>query len=216
MVKLLNLKTSLFGDGSVSNELITEFLQQLSSNGLVLETVTRDLSKNPIPHLDSDWLTAISAPVEDLSEEQLTKVEFSNSLISELQVAELVVIGAPMYNFTIPSVLKAWVDQVARAGVTFKYTDTGSVGLLQNKQVVVMATMGGFHETGKSDHLSPYLKTMLGFLGLTNVEIVIAPGLNMGAEQRQVGLLSAKTKIAEIVNQFKQSQTAEELDKEAA
>ena len=168
------------------------------------KTVTRDLSQQAVPHLDGEWLTALSTPAADRIGKQQVKVTYSDTLISELQDADLLVIGAPMYNFTIPSVLKAWLDHVARAGVTFKYTENGSVGLLENKKVIIMASMGGIHEAGKTDHLSPYLKTILGFLGINDVEIVFAQGLNMGAELREASLLSAKSKIAEIANQLKQ------------
>jgi len=216
MQKLLNLRSSLFGNKSVSNELIAEFLELYNSDEKGLQIVTRDLSTQAVPHLDGDWLSAISTSTADRSDEEQAKVEYANELISELQDADLVVIGAPMYNFSIPSVLNAWFDHVARAGVTFKYTENGSVGLLGNKKVVVIATMGGVHEIGKTDHLRPYLKTMLGFLGLTNVEVVTAQGLNMGSELREANILSAKSRISEIVRQLKLDREEKVLGEEAA
>ena len=140
MEKILNLRTSIFGNTGVSNELGTEFLTLYQSKERGQQIVTRDLSVEGVPHIDSNWLSAHAKPIDDRSDEEQTKVDYSDALISELQDADLIVIGAPMYNFSIPSVLNAWFDHVARAGVTFKYTENGSVGLLGNKKVVVIAT----------------------------------------------------------------------------
>lgn len=216
MEKILNLRTSIFGNSGVSNELAAEFLKLSQASEQRQQIVTRDLSVEGIPHIDSNWLSALAKSPDDRSDAEQTKVDYADDLISELQDADLIVIGAPMYNFSIPSVLKSWFDHVARAGVTFKYTENGSVGLLGNKKVLIIATMGGIHEIGKSDHLRPYLSTMLGFLGLNDVEVVVAQGLNMGSEHREAGIKSAKTRIREIVRKMKIDGDQNESGKEAA
>ncbi|MFM1895318.1 MAG: hypothetical protein RLZZ385_392 [Pseudomonadota bacterium] len=196
MTKLLQLKSSLFDANSVSNQLSDELLSLLPARGLHI--TTRDFSSDPVPHLDGAWQQALSTPAADRSDEQQAKVAYSDSLIAQVQETDLLVMGAPMYNFTLPSMLKAWLDHLARAGVTFKYSEQGPVGLLTGKKVVVVATMGGHHEVGHTDHLRPYLKTMLGFVGLRDVEFAVAAGLNMGPEHRTNGLADARRQIRDI------------------
>ena len=126
------------------------------------------------------------------------------------------VIGAPMYNFTIPAGLKSWLDHVARAGVTFHYTENGPQGLLRNKQVVVVTTMGGHHLPGQSDHLRPYLKTFLNFLGLEQIKFVAATGLNLGDEPRQQALQQAQQRLVEVVGQVSAALPGVDREREAA
>ncbi|MBL4819633.1 MAG: NAD(P)H-dependent oxidoreductase [Gammaproteobacteria bacterium] len=202
MTKLLTLKSSLLGDTSVSNELIDNFIDSLTARGMELETVTRDLSRQGIPHLDGEWLSASSAPATRRTNEQQQKINYADELISELKAAELIVIGAPMYNFMVPTQLKAWIDHVAKAGITFRYTENGSVGLLNDKEVVVVVTSGGIHKTGETDHMRPFLKTVLGFLGLNNVEFAVASGLNMGPETREAGINHAREYLNKIADQL--------------
>lgn len=220
MTRILVLKSSLFGDKSVSSDLITRFLdrqgQQGAESATALEVNIRDLATEPVPHLSAQWLTAIGTPAAERSAAQQSMVDYSDALITELQEAQVVVIGAPMYNFTVPSVLKAWLDHVARAGVTFQYTPHGSQGLLKGKRVLIVATMGGIHEAGVTDHLRPYLKTVLRFLGLDDVEIVVADKLNMGDESRQAGIESAQTQLDEIATNFNRHSSVSESNQEAA
>jgi FMN-dependent NADH-azoreductase len=198
MKNLLRISTSLFEENSVSSALSTELISALSANGGGFNVIQRDFSKQAIPHLDGDWLTAISTPAGERSVEHQEKVAFSDSLISEIQAADVLVIGLPMYNFTVPSMLKAWVDHIARAGVTFEYTDQGPRGLLKNKKVYFVAAMGGVHDTAATDFLRPYMKLIMAFIGLDDVEMISAGGLNMGDKTRAEGLAAAQTKIQTI------------------
>lgn len=203
MSHLLQLKTSLFdseeGQG-VSSQLSDELIAKLTPLGIGSHVALADFSEQPVPHLDAKRLKALMTPAEDRTTEQGVMVEYADGLISQLQDADELVIGVPMYNFAIPSMLKAWIDHVARAGVTFKYTDQGAVGLLTNKKVYLVVAMGGKHNEGETDHMRPYLRTMLSFLGLNDIEIIIADGLNMGDEARNVGLQQARAQIEKAVS----------------
>lgn len=199
MKQVLQLKTSLFADHGVSNQLAGDFLSSLERRSPGWQLSTRDFNDQPIPHLDADWLRALSSPAAERSSEQARQLAYSDAVIAEVQTADLLLIGAPMYNFSLPSMLKAWFDHLARAGVTFRYTDKGPEGLLTGKRVVVIASMGGRHQAGATDHLRPYLRTMLGFLGLRDVEFIVADGLNLGAEAREAGLQNARRQIARVV-----------------
>lgn len=195
MTSLLRLDTSLFSGQGVSTQLSDELLNQLKNTTPELKIVHRNFAEQPIPHLDGEWLQALMTPEEKRNSEQQQKVDFSDQLIGELQDADTIIIGLPMYNFSIPSMLKAWFDHVARAGTTFKYTSSGSEGLLNNKKVYLVTTRGGVHKDQPSDTQMPFVKTFLAFLGLTNVETIYAEGLNMGDEMRNAGIDSAKQVI---------------------
>lgn len=199
MTHVLQLTTSILGDNSVSNQLISKLISGLRERHGDLELTERDFSQQPIPHVDGEWLQALMTPEADRSDAQQQKVNFSDQLIAELQAADVIVIGLPMYNFSVPSMLKAWNDHVARAGVTFKYTDSGAVGLLTDKQVYLVAAMGGVHQVGESDFLRPYMKQFLGFLGLTDISFITASGLNLGDEPRAEGIASAEQEINDVL-----------------
>lgn len=203
-MKILQLKTSIF-DGTdnqgVSSQLSDELVAALLKDDPEASVVVRDFSSDPVPYLDGAWLQALSTPAESRTEEQQRKVAWSDAAIAELQQADTLVIGAPMYNFSVPAMLKSWTDHVARAGVTFKYTDQGSVGLLQNKKVYVVVSTGGLHAEGVTDFMRPYLRTILGFLGLSDITVIVADGLNMGEEPRDKGLSQARQTIAGILAQ---------------
>lgn len=198
MSQLLQIKTSLFdraeGQG-VSSQLSDELIAKLAQLGIVNHVTLADFSEQPVPHLDAGRLKALMTPAEDRTAEQSVMVEYADGLISQLQDADELVIGVPMYNFAIPSMLKSWIDHVARAGVTFKYTPQGAAGLLTSKKVYLVLAMGGKHHEGETDHMRPYLRTMLSFLGLNDIEIIVADGLNMGDEARNVGLQQARAQI---------------------
>ncbi|MDP1930064.1 MAG: NAD(P)H-dependent oxidoreductase [Gammaproteobacteria bacterium] len=200
--KVLQLKTSLFdgaGNEGVSTQLSGELLSSLHKAHGNLHVTTRDFSTEPVPYLDGAWLKALSTPAVDRTQEQQDKVAYSDALIAELQAADVVIIGVPMYNFAVPGMLKSWTDHVARAGVTFKYTDKGAVGLVTGKKVYLVLAMGGRHDEGITDHMRPYLRTILGFLGLTEIEIVVADGLNMGETYRAQGLQQAREQIQNLL-----------------
>ena len=202
MSHLLQLKTSLFDSddtAGVSTLLSNELIQALVTVRPETSVQIRDFSKQPIPYLDSARLSALTTPEQERTSEQQASVSFADELIAQLQGADVLVIGAPMYNFSIPAMLKSWVDHVARAGTTFKYTEKGAVGLLGDKKVYVVLATGGLHQEGVTDHARPYLRTVLGFLGLSDIEIVVADGLNMGEEPRQRGLSAARKQIEALI-----------------
>ena len=198
MRKVLHINSSITGDNSVSRELSRELIERLTQTSESIELIERDFSKQPIPHLDGARLGALFTPAEARSAEQNQAVAFADQLIDELMQADMVVIALPMYNFTIPSMLKAWVDHVARAGVTFQYTDTGPVGLLSGKKAYLVSALGGKHEAGGSDIMRPYMKLILNFVGITDIEFISADGLSMGDEPRAAGLAAARAAISQI------------------
>lgn len=200
--KILQLKSSIFDSATaqgvssqLGGELIAGLADGLRAVDAEVQVTTRDFSTAPVPYLDAAWLQALSTPAAKRTQEQSEKVAYSDSLIAELQAADVVVIGVPMYNFAIPAMLKSWTDHVARAGVTFKYTDKGAVGLLGGKKVYLVTSTGGRHVEGVTDFIRPYLRTLLGFIGLTDIDIIVADGLNMGEVPRAEGLQQAREQI---------------------
>lgn len=177
MSRVLALKSSILGDYSQSNKLVEDFIKNVDQDKLTV----RDLAANPLPVLDFAVATALRA-TEDLSQEQQAVVDLSDTLIEEVKAADTLVIAAPMYNFTIPTQLKNWIDLIARAGVTFKYTENGVQGLIEGKKAIVVTTRGGIHKDSPTDNVTPYLRTVLGFVGITDVEFVYAEALNMGED----------------------------------
>ncbi|HCH3377585.1 TPA: FMN-dependent NADH-azoreductase [Vibrio parahaemolyticus] len=191
MSRVLALKSSILGDYSQSNKLVEDFIKHVDQDKLTV----RDLAANPLPVLDFAVATALRA-TEDLSQEQLAVVDLSDTLIEEVKAADTLVIAAPMYNFTIPTQLKNWIDLIARAGVTFKYTENGVQGLIEGKKAIVVTTRGGIHKDSPTDNVTPYLRTVLGFVGITDVEFVYAEALNMGDDAASKGILEAQSQLA--------------------
>ncbi|WP_274056674.1 FMN-dependent NADH-azoreductase [Vibrio parahaemolyticus] len=191
MSRVLALKSSILGDYSQSNKLIEDFIKNVDQDKLTV----RDLAANPLPVLDFAVATALRA-TEDLSQEQQAVVDLSDTLIEEVKAADTLVIAAPMYNFTISTQLKNWIDLIARAGVTFKYTENGVQGLIEGKKAIVVTTRGGIHKDSPTDNVTPYLRTVLGFVGITDVEFVYAEALNMGEDAASKGILEAQSQLA--------------------
>jgi FMN-dependent NADH-azoreductase len=183
MKKVLVLNSSLNGENGNSTKLTNTFVSQLTEKDQV--TITqRDLSSNAIDHLTQTEMAAWMTDANERSDEQKALAAISDELIGELNDNDLIVIGMPMYNFGIPSTFKAWIDRIARAGITFKYTEQGAVGLVENKKVVVLAARGGVYQGSDIDTQTKYLKDVLGFVGMTDVDFIYAEGLAMpGAEQ---------------------------------
>lgn len=206
MQNILRISSGLFEGSSISSLLMDELLLAMRSGDQHFQLRERNFNKDPVPHLDAAWLTALMTPAADRSDEQQSKVDYSDALIAELQAADTIIIGLPMYNFSVPSMLKAWIDHIARAGVTFKYTEHGAVGLLIGKKVVLVAAMGGVHEQGGTDFLRPYMKQVMSFVGLDDVEFVSADGLNMGPERREQGLAVAREQIEKLVADYSSHQ----------
>ena len=191
MSRVLALKSSILGDYSQSNKLVEDFIKNVDQDKLTV----RDLAANPLPVLDFAVATALRA-TEDLSKEQQAVVDLSDTLIEEVKAADTLVIAAPMYNFTIPTQLKNWIDLIARAGVTFKYTENGVQGLIEGKKAIVVTTRGGIHKDSPTDNVTPYLRTVLGFVGITDVEFVYAEALNMGDDAASKGISEAQSQLA--------------------
>ncbi|EHK0751465.1 FMN-dependent NADH-azoreductase [Vibrio parahaemolyticus] len=191
MSRVLALKSSILGDYSQSNKLVEDFIKNVDQDKLTV----RDLAANPLPVLDFAVATALRA-TEDLSQEQQVVVDLSDTLIEEVKAADTLVIAAPMYNFTIPTQLKNWIDLIARAGVTFKYTENGVQGLIEGKKAIVVTTRGGIHKDSPTDNVTPYLRTVLGFVGITDVEFVYAEALNMGEDAASKGISEAQSQLS--------------------
>ncbi|CAH7003713.1 FMN dependent NADH:quinone oxidoreductase [Vibrio chagasii] len=194
MSRVLALKSSILGDYSQSTKLVEEFIKNVDQDKLTV----RDLAANPLPVLDFSVATALRA-TEDLSQDQQSIVDLSNTLIEEIKAADTLVIAAPMYNFTIPTQLKNWIDLIARAGVTFTYTENGVKGLIEGKKAIVVTTRGGVHKDAATDSMTPYLRTVLGFVGIKDVEFVYAEALNMGQDAAEKGISEAQSQLAELV-----------------
>jgi len=158
----------------------------------------RDLSSAPVPHLTAERLTALATHVAERTLEQQRIVSESDELIDELKRADVIVIGLPMYNFGVPSTLKAYFDHVARAGVTFRYTAEGPVGLLTGKKAYVFATRGGRYAGTAADLQTAYVRQFLGFVGIRDVEFVYAEGLALGADERSAAVADALARIGQL------------------
>lgn len=195
MTKILQIKSSIFSSGGQSGQLTDQFVNRLAANTPGAEVVVRDFVKEPIPHLDETRFMAFLTKPEDRSDEQKAIVEFSDKLINEIKDANVIVLGLPMYNLGVPSSLKSYFDHIARAGETFKYTETGPVGLVNDKKVYVVATRGGKYQGTPVDTQTGYIKVFLGLIGITDVEFVYAEGLNMGEDVKATSLQSAQSEL---------------------
>ncbi len=198
MCKLLQLKTSLFSSGGQSSQLSDAFVAAWRASHPGAKIVTRDFAIDPVPHLDSACFQAFLAKPEERSTEQQARVAYSDELIEEVKAADVLVIGLPMYNLGMPSMLKAYFDHIARVGITFRYTENGPEGLLSGKKVYVFATRGGRYAGTPFDVQTGYVRNFLGFIGITDVEFVYAEGLNMGEESKAAGLNTAHAELARI------------------
>nr|WP_319527547.1 FMN-dependent NADH-azoreductase [Pseudomonas laurentiana] len=198
MSRVLIIESSARQHDSVSRQLTRDFIAQWQSAHPTDAITVRDLAANPVPHLDETLLGGWMKPEEQRNAEELKALQRSNELTDELLAADVLVMAAPMYNFTIPSTLKAWLDHVLRAGITFKYTETGPQGLLTGKRAYVLTARGGIHAGGASDHQEPYLRQVMAFIGIHDVTFIHAEGLNMGGDFHDKGLNQAKAKLAAV------------------
>ena len=198
-MKVLQLDSSILGEGSVSRQLTRSVVERLRESEAEVEVVQRDLGREPLAHLTPDILATRGTAAELLNDLQNREAKLDEELIAELKSADVVVIGAPLYNFTIPTGLKAWVDRIAVAGQTFRYTEKGPQGLVTGKKAVIVATSGGSYAESPVDTMHVgYLKQLLNFIGITDIEVVRAPGLAVGAEVRAHSLVRAKGQIREM------------------
>ncbi len=194
MSSLLFVTSSILGQHSKTLELGRELVANLRG----AKVITRELTVENSPHLSFETIGALGKPTQDRTTDEQARVDYADGVIAQVEAADTIVIAAPMYNFSIPSTLKAWIDHLARAGRTFRYSETGPVGLLTGKKVYVVSARGGLHAGQPSDIVEPYLRVVLGFLGLTDITFVNAEGLAMGAEPAAKGLAAARTAIADL------------------
>ena len=201
MTRLLQINSSIFHEAGESTKLANRFValwKAIDSTGVV---TVRDLGDCPIPHLDAARFSAFVAPPAQMTAEQRAVLELSDVLIAELKAADIVVIGAPMYNLTVPSGLKAYIDHIARPGHTFRYTESGPVGLLRGKKAVVATARGGVYAKTE-DPLIAYLVGFLSLLGIVDVDFVCAEGLNISDEARARGLKAAEGQMLALLERF--------------
>ena len=193
MSTLLQLNTSLFSTGGQSSRLADEFVAGWRASHPGSKVIVRDLAHDPVPHLSAERFQAFLAKPEERTPNQRAVADYSDTLIEELRRADVIVLGLPMYNFGVPSTLKAYFDHIARVGVTFRYTEKGPVGLLNGKKVYVFATRGGVYQGG--DNETAFVRQFLNFLGLADVEFVYAEGLAISDAAKQAGLARAQVAI---------------------
>ena len=196
--RILQINASLFGEQGQSSQLNHYLVERLSADEHSV-VVKRDLAAEPLPHLNVDTLMAIGASPEERSPEQAAAVAVADAVIAELKAADTLVLAAPMYNFNVPSTVKAWMDYIARAGVTFQYTANGPEGLLKGKTAYVTSTRGGLHQGKPSDSQTAFVTTFLNFIGITDIHWVYAEGINMG-EHKDVALAAAKVTIDQLTS----------------
>ena len=176
---VLNIQASARHDGSVTRQLSDKILTKIAAD----QTIMRDLATG-LPLLDAAWLAANFTLADDRTDVQRETLALSDSLITEIKQADTIVIGSPVYNFSVPAVLKAWIDQIARVGVTFKYTPDGPVGLLSGKRAIIVIASGGTPVGSDIDYASDYLKHIMGFIGITDVTIIAADALGNDADAK--------------------------------
>ncbi|HTD07197.1 FMN-dependent NADH-azoreductase [Undibacterium sp.] len=202
MSKLLHINTSVRSNGSISRQMTTEFLDKWQASHAGDTVTTLDLATNPVPHLTEQMMGAFFTPADQRSPEQAQTIALSDRLVAQLKEADVVVIGSPMYNFGISSTLKAWVDHVARAGLTFQYTANGPVGLMQGKKVYVFTSRGGVYTQGPAaamDFQESYLRAVLGFIGITDVTFIHSEGVAMGEEAVAKAIAGSRQAIGELL-----------------
>ncbi|MFA6060856.1 MAG: NAD(P)H-dependent oxidoreductase [Taibaiella sp.] len=199
MKKILNIVTSVKGETSFSIKLSNAILEKLSVIYPGNQVHTRNLAQSPFPHLEETLFTSFHTPEEVRTEEHKDAVKHSDQAIKELMEADIIVIGVPLYNFGIPSTLKSWIDHIARAGVTFRYDSNGPEGLVVNKKVYLAIASGGIYSEGpmKSyDFTEPYLRKVLGFIGMTDISTFRVEGTLM-PELKEIALPKALSTVNE-------------------
>ncbi len=198
MSNVLIIKSSAAAAGSVSNQLIDQFRNSYAAGHLDAKFTEHDLGRNPLAPLSALNLAGFAGMASE-SADEIALAQTSETLISELEAADLLVIGAPMYNFGVTALLKTWFDYVLRAGRTFKYTETGPVGQLTGKKAIVVESRGGLFSEGPTaswDSQEPHIRTMLGFVGITDVTFVRAEKLAYGPEARDAAIAAASNDLA--------------------
>ncbi len=182
MTNILRVDSSIKGAASVSRKLTDRIIARLTADDSAAEVAVRDLSVG-VPHIDGAWIGAVYTPAETRSAEQAEIAAFSDALLAEVKAADILVIGLPVYNFGVPAPLKGWIDHLARKGETFRYTATGPEGLLTGKRAIVALSSDGTRIGSDIDFASGYVRHMLGFFGITDVEFVAADAMVFNPEE---------------------------------
>ena len=195
MKTLLQINTSLFSEQGQSSLLVGRFVKTWKKMNPDGRVIIRDLAQTPVPHLTGERFQAFLTEAGERTTEQAAYAAESDELIDEIKSADAIVLGLPMYNFGVPSTLKAWIDHIARAGKTFKYTENGPVGLLQDRPVHIFATRGGYYEGTPMDTQSAYMTHFLNFVGIRDIEFIYAEGLAKGESDRRESLNNANRAI---------------------
>lgn len=187
---VLKIDSSARLQGSITRKLADQVVAQLAPT----ETIVRDLSKG-VPLISEAWVNANFTPADQRTTAQHAELSTSDTMVAELQAADIVVLGVPIYNFSVPAAMKAWVDQIARAGVTFKYTDTGPKGLLSGKRAILVIASGGTKSGSDIDFATDYMRHVLSFVGITEVEVIAADQMAMNPEET---LADAQTAVKQL------------------
>lgn len=194
-MNILQINASARRDGANSTRLANAVVDRLKAVNPDARVTLRDLAVTPHPMLDEAALGALFTPADQRTPEQAARAALDDALIAEIQAHDTIVLGVPMYNFGIPAQLKNWIDAIARVGVTFRYTESGPEGLLTGKKVYLALARGGLYRDTDKDAQVPYLKTVLGFLGMTDLSFIYAEGLNMGTEAAAKGFAEAEADL---------------------
>jgi len=199
-MKILQINSAARSTGANSTQIANSVTARLLAKhpGATVEVL--DLAVTPHPALDHEGLAALFTPAEQRSQAQHDRIELDNALIAQVQAADMLVLGVPMYNFAISSQLKNWIDAVAKAGMTFRYTESGPEGLLKGKKVYVALARGGIYRDTPNDTQVPYLKMILSFLGMTDIEFIYAEGFAMGPEHVDKAFASAQVQISKMID----------------
>ncbi len=197
-MKILQINASARAESGNSTRLANAITAHLKSRHPAAEVEVRDLAKNPLPFLDEAGVTAVFTPADQRTPEQVARIALDEAMIARVQAADVLVLGVPMYNFGVSVQLKSFIDSIARAGVTFRYTEAGPEGLIKGKRVYVACARGGVYRDTPADSQTPYLRQVLGFLGMTDVEFIYAEGMALGPESVEQAFAAAQEAIANL------------------
>jgi FMN-dependent NADH-azoreductase len=192
MNTLLHINSSLFSEQGQSSRLAAQYVADWKAANPRGRVITRDLARDPVPHLTAERFQAFLANPGERTADQAAHVAYSDALVQELRAADTIVLALPMYNFGVPSALKAYFDHIARSGVTFRYTEKGPVGLMTGKRAVVIATRGGLYAGTPLDTQTGYVRDFLRFIGIGDVQFVHAEGLAMGEAPKSAAIEKAR------------------------
>src|SRR5258706_4483376 len=199
MKTILQVNASILSNDGQSSRLANEFVAALRRETPQAKLILRDFARDPVPHLDAERFGAFIAKPEARTVKQDALLAYSDELIGELKQADVIVLGLPMYNFGVPSTLKAYFDHIARAGVTFRYTDKGPVGLLTGKKAYVFAARGGLYAGTPKDTQTAYVREFFGFLGMTDIEFIYAKCLAFSPESKAQSIAKAHAHVDRLV-----------------